>query len=327
MALLQGYRVLGVRVFGRHAALEMILAPECRSALFAVSDFGLSVYMDHLETHVSSLFHGTLTHMAPEVMLEGTCSKASDVYARVPYGGKGGGMSHACNAGASDSSLCFARQKIDELGIAECDCVVAPAWPWILKKQEWFGIVLWELFTCDYPFRDVPPALLGHSIVKQGQRPAWPSSVPKGYRDLANACWDQNPDARCGERGCFWCAAFHVLVGHGSCFIDLPAACERLEVNAVCARVHACVFPHSQLVVLCPTVLHPLAETRWILHVPPNSQRSRTPAALRKSKHSEMANLASGHWGSVLVGRPFRKVVQADAGSDIALRLLHPLAT
>jgi len=105
-----------------------------------VSDFGLSVRMDHLETHVSSLFHGTLTHMAPEVMLEGTCSKASDVYA--------------------------------------------------------FGIVLWELFTCDYPFRDVPPALLGHSIVKQGQRPAWPSSVPKGYRDLANACWDQNPDAR-----------------------------------------------------------------------------------------------------------------------------------
>eukprot|EP00983_Pelagomonas_calceolata_P058975 1145725-Pelagomonas_calceolata.AAC.2 len=33
------------------------------------------------ETHVSSLFQGTMTHMAPEVMLKGTCSKASDVYA------------------------------------------------------------------------------------------------------------------------------------------------------------------------------------------------------------------------------------------------------
>ncbi len=37
--------------------------------------------MDHAATHVSSLFQGTMTHMAPEVLLKGTCSKASDVYA------------------------------------------------------------------------------------------------------------------------------------------------------------------------------------------------------------------------------------------------------
>lgn len=46
-----------------------------------VADFGLAVRMDHLETHVSGLFQGTMTHMAPEVLLKGTCSKASDVYA------------------------------------------------------------------------------------------------------------------------------------------------------------------------------------------------------------------------------------------------------
>lgn len=28
-----------------------------------VADFGLSTKMDHLETHVSSMFQGTLTHM------------------------------------------------------------------------------------------------------------------------------------------------------------------------------------------------------------------------------------------------------------------------
>ncbi|KAF5833120.1 kinase-like domain-containing protein [Dunaliella salina] len=111
-----------------------------------VSDFGLSVRMDHMETHVSSLFQGTMTHMAPEVLLKGTCSKASDVYA--------------------------------------------------------FGIVLWELFTCGSPFYGVPPALLGHLIVKDGKRPAWPPVVPKGYRDLVEECWDQDPDARCGRRLC-----------------------------------------------------------------------------------------------------------------------------
>ncbi|GAX73536.1 hypothetical protein CEUSTIGMA_g987.t1 [Chlamydomonas eustigma] len=46
-----------------------------------VSDFGLSFKMDQAETHVSSMFQGTQTHMAPEVMESGCLSKAADVYA------------------------------------------------------------------------------------------------------------------------------------------------------------------------------------------------------------------------------------------------------
>ena len=44
-----------------------------------VADFGLSVKLDHDVTHVSHLFRGTKTHMAPEVLLQGLSSKASDV--------------------------------------------------------------------------------------------------------------------------------------------------------------------------------------------------------------------------------------------------------
>uniref|UniRef100_A0A383WJF9 Protein kinase domain-containing protein n=1 Tax=Tetradesmus obliquus TaxID=3088 RepID=A0A383WJF9_TETOB len=45
-----------------------------------VSDFGLSLCVDPGETHVSSVHAGTLTHMAPELLMHGRCSRASDVY-------------------------------------------------------------------------------------------------------------------------------------------------------------------------------------------------------------------------------------------------------
>ncbi|KAG2450347.1 hypothetical protein HYH02_004852 [Chlamydomonas schloesseri] len=53
-----------------------------RGVLAKVADFGLAVKMDNRDkTHMSGLFQGTPTHMAPEVMLHGQVSKAADVYA------------------------------------------------------------------------------------------------------------------------------------------------------------------------------------------------------------------------------------------------------
>jgi serine/threonine protein kinase len=52
---------------------------EQRGLTAKVSDFGLSFKMDQAETHVSSMFQGTQTHMAPEVMESGCLSKAADV--------------------------------------------------------------------------------------------------------------------------------------------------------------------------------------------------------------------------------------------------------
>ncbi|GAX79176.1 hypothetical protein CEUSTIGMA_g6616.t1 [Chlamydomonas eustigma] len=46
-----------------------------------VADFGMSSQINQTEGHVSSMFQGTLTHMAPEVLMQGHISKAGDVYA------------------------------------------------------------------------------------------------------------------------------------------------------------------------------------------------------------------------------------------------------
>lgn len=51
------------------------------AAVVQVSDFGLSARLSTEQTHVSNVHSGTMTHMAPEVLLAGQLSKASDVYA------------------------------------------------------------------------------------------------------------------------------------------------------------------------------------------------------------------------------------------------------
>ena len=44
-----------------------------------ISDFGLSLELDPGHTHVGKMYVGTITHMAPELLLKGQISKASDV--------------------------------------------------------------------------------------------------------------------------------------------------------------------------------------------------------------------------------------------------------
>ncbi|KAG2426117.1 hypothetical protein HYH02_014872 [Chlamydomonas schloesseri] len=52
-----------------------------RGVVAKVADFGLSVRLDATATHASNMFQGSLTHMAPEVMLAGHVSRAADVFA------------------------------------------------------------------------------------------------------------------------------------------------------------------------------------------------------------------------------------------------------
>ncbi|KAG2428699.1 hypothetical protein HXX76_011404 [Chlamydomonas incerta] len=62
-----------------------------------------------------------------------------------------------------------------------------------------FGILMWEVFTGKAPyaeyaangFRDVP-----YKVVREGMRPAFPSSTPVAFRTLAQACWSHDPARR-----------------------------------------------------------------------------------------------------------------------------------
>eukprot|EP00878_Enallax_costatus_P007009 GHUV01007345.1.p1 GENE.GHUV01007345.1~~GHUV01007345.1.p1 ORF type:complete len:1094 (+),score=299.39 GHUV01007345.1:294-3575(+) len=52
-----------------------------RGFVAKVADFGLSLTIDPHSTHISNAFQGTMTHMAPETLMHGQVSRASDVFA------------------------------------------------------------------------------------------------------------------------------------------------------------------------------------------------------------------------------------------------------
>ncbi|GLC44203.1 hypothetical protein PLESTB_000752900 [Pleodorina starrii] len=106
-----------------------------------VADFGLSFRLEEPEaTHMTKGQLGSITHMAPEVLVQGRVSKSSDVYS--------------------------------------------------------FGILLYELYTGQQAYWDVPQPMLAYHVANAGGRPLLPSQCPAAYRGLAKACWASEPAAR-----------------------------------------------------------------------------------------------------------------------------------
>eukprot|EP00198_Chlamydomonas_reinhardtii_P005727 XP_001695063.1 predicted protein [Chlamydomonas reinhardtii] len=61
-----------------------------------------------------------------------------------------------------------------------------------------FGILLYELYSGETAYKDVPKALLGHAITKDNLRPVFPPALgaPFEYQLLACRCWESNPEIR-----------------------------------------------------------------------------------------------------------------------------------
>eukprot|EP00955_Chlamydomonas_euryale_P012255 131748-Chlamydomonas_euryale.AAC.1 len=57
-----------------------------------------------------------------------------------------------------------------------------------------FGITLWELYTGQRPYRGVPRIVLGHAIVFEQKRPAFPDGTPQRLKLLVERCWQPHAE-------------------------------------------------------------------------------------------------------------------------------------
>ncbi|CAH0547122.1 unnamed protein product [Brassicogethes aeneus] len=80
------------------------------------------------------------------------------------------------------------------------------AWmaPEVIKEQAcsekvdvWsFGIVLWELLTCEIPYKGLEQSAIMYSVGSGKLKPHIPESCPDGFKLIMNMCWKINPKER-----------------------------------------------------------------------------------------------------------------------------------
>lgn len=59
-----------------------------------------------------------------------------------------------------------------------------------------FGILLWEILTCDLPFRNLTQMQVAMGVVSNGIRPVIPNVAPPKIIKMIKLCWDQDPTRR-----------------------------------------------------------------------------------------------------------------------------------
>jgi hypothetical protein len=158
---------------------------------------------------------GTLTHMAPEMLMHGRCSKASDVYAfgillwEVATGGKA--FAGGCVGGGMGFDTCGGSLRVIHALFKSMLCAL------FMYSSTLMALAV---FSCA---AGIPKPLLGHCVISQGMRPTWPPSMLPGSSSaggcgsnggsngssggrranpwaglvaLADRCWAQEPQDR-----------------------------------------------------------------------------------------------------------------------------------
>ena len=58
------------------------------------------------------------------------------------------------------------------------------------------GIVLWEVYTRQIPYKQMPPFQIVFAVGTQNMRPTMPADMPHEWQRLTEECWDENDKAR-----------------------------------------------------------------------------------------------------------------------------------
>jgi hypothetical protein len=91
-------------------------------------------------------------------------------------------------------------------------CVCLPGLQNLSPTVYAYGILLYELYTGQHAYFDIPPPMLAYHVATAGGRPLLPQHCPTAYRALAKACWSSDVAVRsvcvcvCGAaaRTCGW---------------------------------------------------------------------------------------------------------------------------
>lgn len=59
-----------------------------------------------------------------------------------------------------------------------------------------FGVVLWELLTCEIPYRDVDNSAIIYGVGSNSLHLPIPSTCPDGFRLIVQMCWNSKPRYR-----------------------------------------------------------------------------------------------------------------------------------
>ncbi|KRT86350.1 protein kinase, partial [Oryctes borbonicus] len=59
-----------------------------------------------------------------------------------------------------------------------------------------FGVVLWELLTCEIPYKDMEMTAIMYMVGMGKLRPPIPSTCPEGFKLIMQMCWKYNPKER-----------------------------------------------------------------------------------------------------------------------------------
>lgn len=131
-----------------------------------VADFGLSVLLDNQQTHLSNVHSGTITHMAPELILEVWPDAVQSLVFEV-------------TRPASERHYVGMQGRMDK----STDVYA-------------FGILLYEVIAGCSAFSGRAMVAISHAVVHKSERPMFPASTPSPIVDLACRCWDVDSTAR-----------------------------------------------------------------------------------------------------------------------------------